>query len=81
MPYKDVFKFVLAVSLTFALGPSTVVWGQPGGPPPFLEGPPGVPRADLTAGDINLAASRVYIFVDKDRFRTPARCRRPRLRA
>ncbi len=68
MPYKDVFKFVLTVSLTLALGHSTAVWGQPGGPPPPLTGPPGVPRAELTAGDINLAASRVYIFVDKTGF-------------
>jgi hypothetical protein len=68
MQYKDVCKFVLAVAATFALGETAILWAQPGTLPPPPGGPPGVPHAELTSGDINLAASRVYIFVDKTGF-------------
>lgn len=68
MRNKDVFKFVFAAAFTLALGHSAVVRGQPGVQPPPPAGPSAVPRMELAPGDINLAASRVYIFVDKTGF-------------
>ena len=68
MQNKEVSRIVSAVAIvTVALGQIGVARGQSALQPP-PNGPGEAPRAVLGPGDINVAASRVYIFVDKTGF-------------